>query len=114
MEWIVWLEGLWDRWIDPQGKQISTCTIITTTPSSHLADVHDRMPVILPSATYASWLNPAMRDADVALVWLVPYVGAMRRYSVSTRINLVENDDAECARAAELDAPRQRSLFQLG
>ena len=59
--------GLWDRWTDPQGKEIASCTIITTTPNSHLADIHDRMPVILPSAAYASWLTPAMRDSSVAL-----------------------------------------------
>jgi putative SOS response-associated peptidase YedK len=41
--------GLWDRWIDPYGKEIESCTIITTIPNSHLADIHDRMPVILPS-----------------------------------------------------------------
>ena len=75
--------GLWDRWIDPQGKDIESYTIITTTPNSHLADIHDRMPVILPSGAYASWLNPAMRDSRTALGWLVPYGGAMRRYAVT-------------------------------
>lgn len=69
------------------------------------------MPVMLPSGAYASWLNPAMRDGRVALGRLVPYAGAMRRYPVSTRINLVENDYAECARAVELDVPPQGSLF---
>jgi hypothetical protein len=41
----------------------------------------------------------------------VPYAGAMRRYPVSTRINQVENDDAECARPVELEVPPQGSLF---
>jgi len=103
--------GLWDRWIDPQGKQIGSCTIITTRPNVHLADIHDRMPAILPSSAYASWLNPAMRDSRVALGWLVPYAGAMRRYPVSTRINQVQNDDAECATAMELEVQPQGSLF---
>ena len=40
----------------------------------------------------------------VALGWLVPYAGAMRRYPVSVRINQVENDDAECARPVEVEA----------
>jgi putative SOS response-associated peptidase YedK len=102
--------GLWDRWIDP-GKQIESCTIITTMPNSYLADIHDRMPVILPSGAYASWLNPAMRDPRVASGWLVPYAGAMRRYAVSTRINQVQNDDEECAQQIEMEAPPQGSLF---
>ena len=103
--------GLWDRWIDPHGKTIQSCTIITTIPNSHLADIHDRMPVILPSGAYASWLNPAMRNSRTALGWLVPYAGAMRRYAVSTRINQVQNDDVECAKRVELGAPPQGSLF---
>ena len=103
--------GLWDRWIDPHGEEIESCTIITTTPNFHLADIHDRMPVILPSGAYASWLNPAMRDSRIALGWLVPYAGAMRRYAVSTRINQVQNDDEDCSRPVMLDTQPQGQLF---
>jgi putative SOS response-associated peptidase YedK len=103
--------GLWDRWIGPHGKEIESCTIITTMPNSHPVDIHDRMPVVLPSCAYASWLNPSMRNSRTALGWLVPYAGAMRRYPVSTKVNLVQNDDAECAKPVESDAPPQRQLF---
>ena len=89
---------------------MESCTIITTTPNSHLTDIHNRMPMILPAGAYASWLNPSMRDARVASGGLVPYAGAMRRYAVSIRINQVENDDAECAKPVEVAAP-QGSLF---
>ena len=103
--------GLWDKWIDPRGEEVESFTIITTIPNVHLADIHDRMPVILPTGAYASWLSPAVRDSSVALGWLVPYAGAMRRFPVSTRVNLVQNDDAECARPVELEVPPQRLLF---
>jgi putative SOS response-associated peptidase YedK len=103
--------GLWDRWINPQGEEVETCTIITTTPNSHLADIHDRMPVILPSGAYGSWLNPKMRDTRIALGRLVPYAGAMLRYPVSTRINQVQNDDEDCSRPVMLDAVPQGQLF---
>lgn len=103
--------GLWDRWIDPHGKEIESCTIITTIPNSHPADIHDRMPVILPSGAYASWLNPAMRDSRTALGWLVPYAGEMRRFAVSTRINMVQNDDVGCAKPIESEVPPQGQLF---
>ena len=103
--------GLWDRWINPDGEEVESCTIITTTPNSHLADIHDRMPVILPSGAYASWLNPAMRDSRTVLGWLVAYAGEMRRYPVSTRINHVENDDEECAKPIESEPAPQGSLF---
>jgi putative SOS response-associated peptidase YedK len=103
--------GLWDRWIDPHGKALESCTIITTTANAHLADIHDRMPVILPSSAYASWLNPAMRNSRIALGRLVPYAGEMRRYAVSSRINQVQNDDVECSKPVEFEAPPQGQLF---
>jgi hypothetical protein len=34
-------------------------------------------------------------------------VGAVRSYPVSTRVTLVENDDAECTAPVELEAPEQ-------
>ena len=39
--------GLWDGWKDPSGNWIKNCTILTTTPNSVTARVHDRMPVLL-------------------------------------------------------------------
>jgi putative SOS response-associated peptidase YedK len=39
--------GLWERWRNPAGEFVETCTILTTKPNSLVADVHDRMPVIL-------------------------------------------------------------------
>jgi putative SOS response-associated peptidase YedK len=36
------------------------CTIITTRPNELVAPVHDRMPVILPTAAEAVWLDPSI------------------------------------------------------
>lgn len=103
--------GLWDRWTDPRGEMVDTCTILTTTPNTLLRDIHDRMPVVLNPVDYNSWLNPSARDTNPALRLLVPYVGSMRRYAVSTRINEVQNDDAECAMPVELKPAQQGQLF---
>ena len=56
--------GLWDRWESPDEGAIETCTILTTAPNAVLAPIHDRMPVILPPAEYAQWLDPALRNMD--------------------------------------------------
>jgi putative SOS response-associated peptidase YedK len=104
--------GLWDRWIDSRGETVESCTILTTTPNALLADVHDRMPVILRPDDYDLWLNPKSGDSEVALSILRPYdAGLMRRYPVSTRVNHVQNDDAECAKTVELELPPQANLF---
>ena len=53
--------GIWDSWRTPEGKAIETCSIITTTPNFICADVHDRMPVILPDDAYDLWLDPGFQ-----------------------------------------------------
>src|SRR5246127_4376034 len=97
--------GLWDRWIDPQGRAVETCTILTTTPNTLLSDIHDRMPVILNPGDYDVWLTSGSTEAVLKL--LRPYAGPMRRFPVSTRVNHVQNDDADCAMPVEPQAPSQ-------
>jgi len=90
--------GLWDSWRSPSGQTVETCSIITTTPNSLCADVHDRMPVILATDAYDLWLDPGFQKADAVCDLLKPFDPAlMRKYEVSTRVNLVKNDDPACA-----------------
>jgi len=77
---------------------IETCSILTTTPNALLADVHDRMPVILPLAHYDLWLDPGFKKTDDLKELLRPYEPSlMKQYPVGTRVNLVKNDDPDCA-----------------
>ena len=46
--------GVWDWWRDQAGEMIETCTILTKKPNSLLADVHDRMPVMLTTNTLSA------------------------------------------------------------
>ncbi len=97
--------GLWDRWEGPDGLLVETCTILTTTPNELLADVHNRMPAILPPEHYGLWLDPTMQDLNRVVGLLKPYgVGQMRKFPVSTRVNLVSNDGPECSAPVELPA----------
>ncbi len=90
--------GLWEQWRNPAGQLVETCSIITTTPNALCADVHDRMPVILPDDAYDLWLAPSFQKADMVCDLLKPFDPTlMRRYEVSSRVNLVKNDDAACA-----------------
>lgn len=94
------------------GFFISTCTILTTTPNQLLADIHDRMPVILPSASYDLWLDPGFRDLAATSEMLKPYdAGQMRRYPVSPRVNSVANDDLQCSQPIEVSRVIQAGLF---
>ncbi|MEP6607887.1 MAG: SOS response-associated peptidase [Burkholderiaceae bacterium] len=56
--------GLWDWWHDPKDPNaapVEAFTIITTTPSDILADIHDRMPVIVADSDYQTWLENGSR-----------------------------------------------------
>ena len=100
--------GLWDRWLDQDNKAIETCTILTTRPNSLVADVHDRMPVMLRPEDYDLWLDPGITDAKRVVDCLKPFDSTlMKKYPVST-LNRPENDDQECAREIPLAAPALR------
>jgi putative SOS response-associated peptidase YedK len=104
--------GLWDSWRTPDGATLESCTILTTTPNQLLADVQDRMPVILPTASYDLWLDPGFRDSGATTEMLKPYdAGQMRRYAVSTRVNNVANDGPECSEPIEVPREFQVGLF---
>jgi hypothetical protein len=86
--------GLWDRWRARDGNCLETCTILTTTLNQLLADIHDRMPVILSPPHYDLWLDPGFRDVEEITAMLTPFkAGQMRRYPVSEHVNNVANDD---------------------
>jgi putative SOS response-associated peptidase YedK len=95
--------GLWERWRDPSGQWVQSCSILTTTPNAVTQAVHDRMPVILHPDAYDLWLDPGMTNVAAASELLQPFEARlMRSFSVSTRINHVANDDEECSVPVEL------------
>jgi putative SOS response-associated peptidase YedK len=96
--------GIWDRWKDPTGNWIKTCSILTTAPNAVTSAVHDRMPVILDPEGYDLWLDPGMKNVAAVSELLRPCdAQRMRCYPVSTRINRVANEDEECSAPVELD-----------
>jgi putative SOS response-associated peptidase YedK len=90
--------GLWERWRNPSGDWIRSCSILTTTSNAVTSPVHDRMPVILDKTDYDLWLDPGFADVVALSHMLKPYdASGMRSYPVSNRINHVSNDDPACA-----------------
>lgn len=91
------MAGLYDTWQAPDGSRLSTCTIITTTPNDLMADIHDRMPVILHPEDEAFWLDRSNSDIDALTALLKPYpADKMRAYPVSPIVGNVKNDSEEC------------------
>ena len=70
------------------------------------------MPVILEPDAYDLWLDPGFNDVAAVSEMLKPYdARLMRSYPVNTRINQAMNDDADCAKPVEIQAPPQGQLF---
>ena len=91
------LAGLWESWNARDGSNILSCTIVTTQPNELLADIHNRMPVILSKDAYSLWLTPGEVDPEKLQPFLSPYPASeMIAYPVSTLINDPSNDLADC------------------
>jgi putative SOS response-associated peptidase YedK len=70
------------------------------------------MPVILHPDKYDLWLDPGFTNVTAVSEMLKPYdARLMRSFPVSTRINHAANDDPECAKPLEIEAPPQGQLF---
>ena len=94
------LAGLWDRWKDSRtGYDLLSSTIITTGANALIADIHDRMPVILEPGAYGLWLDPAPTSEKELAACLGPFDDAgMEAYEVSRLVNNPGNESSECIR----------------
>lgn len=90
--------GLWETWRSPEDNIVETFTILTTAANALVAQVHDRMPVILDRDGQSGWLTPGVVKVDELLPLLVPFpADEMVAYPVSTLVNNPAVDDARCA-----------------
>lgn len=105
---IMAVAAVWERWQPTDDKApIQSFSIVTTRANTVMADIHDRMPVILSYRDVDQWLDPEVQDPErvYPLVrpcpaeWLAPY-------EVSTLVNSVRN------KSAELVLPVTRGEYQ--
>ena len=102
--------GLWEHWASPEGDEIETCSIITTEPNTLMANIHNRMPVILPIKTYEQWLDPTEKRPEELQTLLAPYPAEeMSAHPVSSLVNNPMHDTADCI--TPVQQPKQGALF---
>jgi putative SOS response-associated peptidase YedK len=91
------IAGLWEHWQSPDGSEIESCTLLTTSPNELLTQVHNRMPVIIAPEDFDLWLDPAAQHAGEIQHLLKPYpAGEMTFYPVSDHVNNPRNEDPLC------------------
>jgi putative SOS response-associated peptidase YedK len=92
--------GLWDVWHSADGSELPSATIITTAPNELMADIHDRMPVLLDEAGMKRWLDPAEHaNPEPLLSLLRPFpADAMQARAVSKLVNNPRNEGPDLLR----------------
>lgn len=91
------MAGLWEAWQDPEGNELESCTILTTTANELVRELHDRMPVILEPADYAVWLDPDLTDPKQVKRLLRPVAAErLTMRPVSKRVNSPRNEGPGC------------------
>jgi putative SOS response-associated peptidase YedK len=86
--------GLWETWTGPNGEELETAAIVTTTANRTLKPIHERMPVIVPPDGFDLWLDAANVDATTAAALIAPAPeGLLEAYEISTAVNRTANDN---------------------
>ncbi|WP_324781179.1 SOS response-associated peptidase [Thiobacillus sedimenti] len=91
------MAGLWEHWTAPDGDVVESCTIVTVEATGPVADLHDRMPLIVAPADYDAWLSAGSTELPAA----VP-PEALRAYPVSPLVSNARNDVPACLEPIEL------------
>ncbi len=92
--------GLWENRKEPSsGEWVRIFSLTTTDANELVAQIHNRMPLIVAPKDYVRWLShePDLRDL------MVPFPAVpMRMWSISTRVNKPENDEPSILEPIEL------------
>ncbi|MDG2268988.1 MAG: SOS response-associated peptidase [Alphaproteobacteria bacterium] len=109
--------GLWEVWHGPDGGELQTCTIVTTTANDTLKQYHHRMPVVLASEAFDVWLGDgqesrADQDRAASLMTPAPEETLVMR-PVGPAVSNVRNDGPELLEEVSPTAmaPKQGELF---
>jgi putative SOS response-associated peptidase YedK len=91
------LAGLWELWRDAGGQWLATCSVVTTDATEPVAEIHDRMPVVLDPDEWDEWLDPDALGAAGAreLAARLQPGSRLERWAVSAQVNSVRNNFPE-------------------
>jgi len=83
--------GLWENWNSKESDEsLQTTAIITTDANDYLAQVHQRMPVVMRPERAERWL-----DGDMELLSeVIDSPPAFRAWPVDRKVNNARNEDA--------------------
>jgi putative SOS response-associated peptidase YedK len=95
--------GLWAARRDPETEDWRrTCSILTTEAQGAVAEIHDRMPVVLDDGVWAAWLDRDLTEPEAVRSLLRPIPAQeIMEHPVSKRVNSVRNNGPDLQAPAE-------------
>jgi putative SOS response-associated peptidase YedK len=105
--------GLYEFWSSPAdgNRTITTCTVLTAPAAGPLAEIHDRMPLVLPGKAWGRWLDPTVPDPDDLLTsWDEARGEHLELRPVSSLVNKVDNNGPQLLERVERQ-PEEQRLF---
>jgi putative SOS response-associated peptidase YedK len=100
--------GIWDVWVSPEGHPVRSFAIVTVEANDSVRPIHDRMPLRVDPASYASWLDPLVPGARALATVRARAERPLAVYEANPKGNDVRREGPECIAPA---SPAQRDLF---
>src|ERR1043166_3757789 len=90
---VMTIAAIQDAWTQSNGEKLRSCAMVITDPNAFVAEVHDRMPVILEPKDFDQWERGDVKDAAA----LLKPVGedVLQKWPVSKRVNSSRADDQD-------------------
>lgn len=103
--------GVWSRW---RGKAqvVDSYAIITTKPTEEIAQLHDRMPVVLPFRDTETWLDPKQAPEFLMALLETPRI-TFQVVPVSPRVNRPGEEGPDLIQPIDLDQGSDHSQLYL-
>ncbi len=98
----LFLGGLWELW-SGDAERLLSCTVLTREPVASIAEIHNRMPVIVPPERLRDWLTGGLAAALEIAAEDVSQ--RLDDYAVSRYVNSAKNDGPVCVRKSDADRP---------
>jgi putative SOS response-associated peptidase YedK len=111
---IMSVAGVWEIWQPGKPDERSSFSIVTTSANSLMAEIHDRMPVILARKDEDKWLDPEVHEPELLRPLLKPCPNSwLVKAEVSPLVNSSKNNSAELlVPATKNEGNQNRTLFE--
>lgn len=105
--------GLWERWQQADGSPLDSFTIVTTAANESMAEIHERMPVMLDDQGMAIWLARQSAPESVAELVRSAPDDWLTLYPVGKEVGDVRNDCESLMLPLKPTAPQQAAQLDL-